>query len=152
MFYRYCQHRWHRHVELCWYSIVITLFTNVDQYRNNIVSILYASNLVYIVPIIDIAMLYDFESTLYRYCLTLITLFTSFTSPTSQCCTISNQHRVDIHYITLFFLHLRHCNHAIRSRMNIVSTWFTLKFPIYFLDIAKLLVWNCEHIFITHLK
>ena len=83
-------------------------------------------NIVFIVHIVDIAMLYDIELTLcrhryllwpclhrshcrhviestsYRHRLPLISLFTFFTSSTLLCCTISNQNRIDIAYLQLF--------------------------------------------------
>ena len=101
--------------------VMLTLFISADQYRINIVSTLCASNLVYIVHIVDIAMLFYIELTSCRHRLPLITFinfvdtsvlydidstfcqhsvsqttFTSFTSSTFQCCTLSNKHRVDI--------------------------------------------------------
>ena len=42
-------------------DFMLSLFFSVDQYRINIVSTLCASNLVYIVHIVIIAMLYDIE-------------------------------------------------------------------------------------------
>ena len=91
----------------------------VLRYRINIVSTLCTSYPVYTFHIVDIAMLYDIESTLCRHCVSLI-LFTSFTSSTSQCCTISNQHRVYL----LSCLHLSHHRHhnIVRYWINIVLT------------------------------
>jgi hypothetical protein len=68
---------------------------DVERYRINIVSTLWTFFLVYIVHIVDIAMLNNIESTSCRHCIPFF-LFASFTSSTSQCCTISNQHRVYI--------------------------------------------------------
>ena len=55
--------------------------------------------------IVEIAILDNIESTLFRHRLPLITLCTSFKSSTSQCCTISNQHRIDIAYLQLPWFH-----------------------------------------------
>ena len=86
---------------------LISLFTSFApstlhcvRYRNNIVLTYHTSNiLVYIIHIVDIAILDLIETTLCRDRLPIITLFTSFTTSTLQCCTISNQHRVDIAYL-----------------------------------------------------
>jgi hypothetical protein len=100
---------------------------NVVRYRINIVSTLWSFLLVYNVHIVDIVMLYD--------------LFTSFRSSTSWCCTISNQHRVDIVNLSssLHRSHRQHCD-VVRYRINIVSTlWtFLLVYIVHIVDIAML--------------
>jgi hypothetical protein len=101
----------------CWHC-------DVSQYWINIMSTLWTFLLVYIVHNVDIAMLYDIESTSCRHC-ELFSLFTSFTLSTSRCCTISNQHRVDIVNLScLHRSHRWHCN-VVRYRINIVSTLWT---------------------------
>jgi hypothetical protein len=83
---------------------------NVVRYRINIVSTLCTFLLVYIVHIVNIAMLYDIESTSCRQCEPFF-LFTSSISSTLQCCTISSQHCVDI--VNLFScLHHSYSQHC----------------------------------------
>ena len=92
MSHRYHEHRWHRYIEL----YVDLMLCSHCLSLTNIESPLCASNQVYIVHILNITMLDDIESTSWRHSLPLLTLFTSFTSSTPQCCTISNPHRVNI--------------------------------------------------------
>jgi hypothetical protein len=130
-----CLHRRHR---------------DVVQYRINIVSTLWTFPLVYIVHIVDIAMLYNIESTLCRHCEPFF-LFTSFTSSTSRCCTILNQHRVDIVNLSSC-LHCSHRRHrdVVWYWINIVSTlWtFLLVYIAHIVDIAMLYYFestSCQH-------
>jgi hypothetical protein len=85
------------------------LHRNVVRYRINIVSTLWTFLIVYIVHIVDIAMLYDIESTSCRHCEPCF-LFKSFTSSTSRCWTILNQHCVDIVNLS-YCLHRSHRRH-----------------------------------------
>ena len=71
-------------------------YTISNQHR---VDTANSNYLVYVVHIIDNAILYGIESKSCRHCLHLITWFSSFTTSTSQCCTTSNQHRVHITYL-----------------------------------------------------
>ena len=117
---------------------------NVVRYRISIaLTLLTSNNLTYLMNIVEIAILDDIESTLCRHPLPLITLCTSFKSSTSQCCTISNQHRIDIAYLQLPWLDRPHRRHrsVIRYRINIVSTSFTsfqLGYIVYIVEIAML--------------
>jgi hypothetical protein len=105
-------------------------------------------------------MLYDIESTLCRHCDPFF-LFTSLTSSTSRCCTISNQHRVDIVILSscLHRSHRRHCD-VVRYRINIVSTlWtFLLVYIVHIVDIAMLYdiesasCRHCEPFFLSGLE
>jgi hypothetical protein len=121
-----CLHRRHR---------------DVVRYPINIVSTLPTFLLVYIIHIVDIAMLYDIESTSCLHCDPLF-LFISFTSYTSWCCTISsNHHRIDIMNLSSC-LHCSHRQHldVVRYRINIVSTLWTFLnvYIVDFVDIAML--------------
>jgi hypothetical protein len=95
-------------------------------------------------------MLYDIESTSCRHCEPLF-LFTSFTSSTSRCCTISNQHRIYI--VNLSCLHRRHRN-VVRYRINIVSTlWtFLLVYIVHIVDIECCTISNQHRIDIVNLS
>jgi hypothetical protein len=117
-----CLHRSHR--RHCYFV----------RYRINIVSTLWTFLLVYIV---DIAMLNNIESTSCLHCKPFF-LFTSFTSSTSRCCTILNQHRVYIVNL-ISCLHRRHRD-VERYRINIVSTLYTflLVYIVHIVDIAML--------------
>jgi hypothetical protein len=106
----FCLHRSHH-----WHCSVV-------RYRINIMSTFGTFLLAYIVHIVNIAMLYDIDSTSCRHCKPFF-LFTSFTSLTLQCCKIWNQHRVNI-VILSFCLHHSHRWHCsvVRYGINIVST------------------------------
>jgi hypothetical protein len=113
---------------------------DVVRYRINIVSTLWTFLLVYIVHIVDIAMLYDIESTSCQHC----EPFFLFTSSTLRCCTISNQHRIDIVNLSSC-LHRSHRRHrdVVRYRNNIVSTlWSFVVYIVHIVDIA--LLYNIE--------
>lgn len=96
--------------------------------------------LVYIVHIVDIAMLYKIIWTSSRHRLSLISLFTSFTSSISQCYSISYQYRVDIVYLKLpclYRLHRRHLN-IVPCRMNILfEIYKSIKFFEYVLSLIR---------------
>jgi hypothetical protein len=111
---------------------------------------IYIANLsscLYIVHIVDITMLYDIESTSCLHCEPFF-LFTSFTSSTSRCCTISNQHHVYI-VILCSCLHSSHRD-VVRYRINnIVSTLrtFLLVYIVHIIDIVMLydIESTCRH-------
>jgi hypothetical protein len=93
-----------------------------------------------VVYIVDIAILYDIESTSYLHCKPFL-LFTSFTSSTLRCCTISNQHRVHIVNLSSC-LHRSHRRHrdVVQHRINVVSKLetFSLVYIVHIVDIAML--------------
>jgi hypothetical protein len=89
-----------------------------------------------------------------------INLFTPFASSTWQCCTISNQHCVDI--VNRFSpIHRQHCD-VVRYRINIVSTLWTILFGLhrsyrqysnavqYWINIVSTL-WTFLPVYIVHM-
>jgi hypothetical protein len=91
---------------------------NVIQYGINIVSI-WTFLVVYIVNIVHISMVDNFESTWCRHCEPFF-VCTSFPSLTSRCCKISNGHRVDI-------VHLSSCLHrSDRWHLNVGQYWINI--------------------------
>ena len=112
---------------ISWTSLTLLYWTICSSHclsLTNIESPLCASNHVYIVHILNITMLDDIESTSWRHRLPLLTLFTSFTSSTPQCYTISNQHRVNIALLLITLL---------TSFTSSTSTCFTIYWLIDFI-------------------
>ena len=76
---------------------------------------------------VDIAVLHNIESTSCQHRLHSNTLFTLFTSLILQWCTLSNQHRVYVAYITIPCLHRSHRQHRSTKRSWIIFTFWTLQ-------------------------